>query len=145
MIRGGNGDQTRPMWAGEQIVYFTNERGESHWDIAVTDKAGAQRTIIAREVRLPMRAGPALTPDGRSVAYTLSDPEQADRLMVTTLDGAATAQIPTGLVACGEPDLVTVAGRTWVAFTALPSAVTDPNSATDWRQLHFLDVTGKLP
>lgn len=144
-VRGGNGDQTRPVWAGERIVYFTNERGEGHWDIAVTDKAGAQRTIVAREVRLPMRAGPAVTPDGRSVAYTLSDPEQADRLMVTTLDGAATAQIPTGLVACGEPDLVTAAGRTWAAFTALPSATADPTGATDWRQLHILDVTGKLP
>ena len=145
MLRGGNGDQTRPVWAGDRIVYFTNERGEGHWDIAVTDTAGAQRTVVAREVRLPMRAGPALTPDQRAVVYTLSDPEQGDRLMATTLDAARTVQIPTGLVACGEPDLVAVGGKIWAAFTALPSAVTNPSSASDFRQLHVQDVTGKLP
>ncbi|MFH1466415.1 MAG: hypothetical protein ABIO70_18675 [Pseudomonadota bacterium] len=144
-VRGGNGDQTRPVWVGEKVVYFTNERGEGHWDIAITDREGSARTILAREVRLPMRAAPAITPDRRAVVYTLSDPEQGDRLMATTLDGATTVPIPTGLVACGEPDLVTAGGKVWAAFTALPSAVDDPNSATDWRQLHILDVTGKLP
>ncbi len=144
-LKGGNGDQTRPMWVDDQVVYFTNERGEGHWDIAVTDSAGAQRTILAREVRLPMRAGPAITPDGRSVVYTMSDPEQGDRLMVTTLDGTKTVEVPTGLVACGEPDLVGAGGKVYAAFTALPNATDDPNSASDFRQLHILDVTGKLP
>ncbi len=144
-LKGGNGDQTRPVWVDDLVVYFTNERGEGHWDIAVTDRAGSQRVILAREVRLPMRAGPAITPDGRSVVYTMSDPEQGDRLMVTTLDGAKTVQLPTGLVACGEPDLISAGGHVWAAFTALPSASDDPNAATDWRQLHIIDVTGKLP
>ncbi|MBN1335785.1 MAG: PD40 domain-containing protein [Deltaproteobacteria bacterium] len=139
MLRGGNGDQTRPIWAGENILYFTNERGELHWDIAITDKAGTSRRILARDVRLSMRAGPALTPDGRAVAYTMSDPERADRIMITTLDGAKTVEIPTGLVACGEPDLVEVGGRVFLAFTALP------NAASDFRQLHILEVTGRLP
>ncbi len=144
-LKGGNGDQTRPIWAGNRVVYFTNERGEGHWDIAVTDSAGTQRTILAREVRLPMRAQPAITPDGTAVVYTMSDPEQADRLMATSLDGSKTVEIPTGLVACGEPDLIEAGGKVWAAFTALPSAATDPNSATDWRQLYIVDVTGKLP
>jgi Tol biopolymer transport system component len=130
---------------GDEVVYFTNERGEGHWDIAVTDSAGAQRTILAREVRLPMRAGPAITPDGRSVVYTMSDPEEGDRLVATRLDGSQTVEIPTGLVACGEPDLASNGGKTWAAFTALPSASDDPNAATDWRQLYIVDVTGKLP
>ncbi len=144
-LKGGNGDQTRPVWVDNLVVYFTNERGEGHWDIAVTDSSGSERTIVAREVRLPMRAGPAITPDGRSVVYTMSDPEQGDRLMATRLDGSSTKQIPTGLVACGEPDLVEAGGKVWAAFTALPSAADDPNSATDWRQLYIVDVTGKLP
>jgi Tol biopolymer transport system component len=144
-LKGGNGDQTRPVFADNLVVYFTNERGEGHWDIAVTDTAGAQRTILAREVRLPMRAGPAISPDGRSVVYTMSDPELGDRLMATALDGSRTVEIPTGLVACGEPDLVSSGGKMWAAFTALPSATDDPNAATDWRQLYIVDVTGKLP
>jgi Tol biopolymer transport system component len=139
MLRGGNGDQTRPVWSGGEIVYFSDERGEMHWDIAVTDTTGSDRRILAREVRLPMRAGPALTPDGRAVVYAMSDPERADRLMVTTLDGTKTVEIPTGLVACGEPDLVEVGGRVFVAFTALP------NAASDFRQLHILEITGRLP
>lgn len=144
-LKGGNGDQTRPIWVGNKVVYFTNERGEGHWDVAVTDSGGAQRTILAREVRLPMRAQPAITPDGRAVVYTMSDPEQADRLMATALDGSKTVEIPTGLVACGEPDLIGSGGKVWAAFTALPSAVDDPNSASDYRQLYIVDVTGKLP
>jgi Tol biopolymer transport system component len=139
LLRGGNGDQSRPIWVADRILYFTNERGEGHWDIAVTDRAGSERTILARDVRLPMRAPPAITPDGRSVVYTWSDPQKADRLVVTTLDGATTVELPTGLVACGEPDLVLLDGRVWAAFTALP------DGGSDWRQLHVLDVTGKLP
>jgi Tol biopolymer transport system component len=144
-LKGGNGDQTRPVFVDNLVVYFTNERGEGHWDIAVTDIDGSQRKILAREVRLPMRATPAITPDGKSVVYTMSDPEQGDRLVATRLDGSATIEIPTGLVACGEPDLVESGGKVWAAFTALPSAVDDPNSASDYRQLYIVDVTGKLP
>ena len=69
----------------------------------------------------------------------MSDPELADRLMVTTLDGSRTMEIPTGLVACGEPDLVAVGDKVFAAFTALP------NKASDWRQLHIIDVTGQIP
>lgn len=138
-FKGGNGDQSRPVWAGSQVLYFSNERGEGHWDIAIAGQDGGDRRVLAREVRLPMRASPALTPDGRAVVYTMSDPEQADRLMVTLLDGSKTVEIPTGLVACGEPDLVSVGGRVYAAFTALP------DKDTDFRQLHILDVTGKLP
>lgn len=138
-LKGGNGDQTRPVWVGDYVVYFTNERGEGHWDVAITHRQGGERRILAREVRLPMRAGPAITPDGRAVVYTMSDPQQGDRLMVTLLDGSRTVEIPTGLVACGEPDLVAVGSKVMVAFTALP------NAGSDWRQLHVLDVTSQLP
>jgi len=138
-FKGGNGDQSRPVWSGDQIVYFSNERGEGHWDVAIAARDGSDRRILAKEVRLPMRASPALTPDGRAVVYAMSDPEQANRLMVTLLDGSKTVEIPTGLVACGEPDLVQLDGRIYAAFTALP------DKDTDFRQLHIVDVTGKLP
>jgi hypothetical protein len=52
---GGNGDQSRPSWAGMSLVFFTNERGDDKWDIAVSEAAGQKRTL-AKDVRLPLRA-----------------------------------------------------------------------------------------
>lgn len=136
-LKGGAGDQTRPRYAGDKVVYFTSERGDGHWDIAVVDAVG-KRAVVAQDVRLPARAAPAVTPDGQAVAYTASDPEKGDRIYVSRLDGSSTVEIPTGLVACGEPAIVTANGRTWLAFTALPA------EGSDWRRLHVLDVTGKI-
>lgn len=136
-LKGGAGDQTRPRFAGDKVVYFTAERGEGHWDIATTDLQG-NRTIIAQDVRLPARAGPALTPDGGAVVYTSSIPEKGDVVLITRVDGSKTTEIPTGLIACGEPAVVSAGGRTWLAFTALPA------EGADWRSLHVIDVTGKL-
>ncbi|MCB9766110.1 MAG: PD40 domain-containing protein [Alphaproteobacteria bacterium] len=136
-LLGGAGDQTRPRWAGDQVVYFTGERGEGHWDIAVSSGPG-ERTVIARDVRLPARSAPALAPDSGAVAYTMADPDKGGSVFVTRLDGSGTKEIPTGLVACGEPSLVSVNGRTLLAFTALPA------EGSDWRRLHIIDVTGKI-
>ncbi|NOY24457.1 MAG: hypothetical protein GXP62_01155 [Oligoflexia bacterium] len=134
---GGNGDQSRPTWAGDSVVYFSDERGHEHWDIGVSAGVG-QKTVIAKDVRLPDRATPATTPDGQWVAYGLSDPERDDRIVFTKIDGSRTVEIPTGLVACGEPAVVEAGGRWFLAFTALPS------EGSDWRALHVIDITGKL-
>ncbi len=137
-LTGGAGDQTRPVWVGDRIVFFTSERGEGQWDIAVSGTtAGSPRTTVASGVRLPARAAPAITPDGRAVAWTSADPTRGDRIFITPLDGSAGSEIATGLVACGEPSLVQAGGRTWLAFTALPG------EGSDWRRLHVIDVTGK--
>ncbi|MDP6934459.1 MAG: hypothetical protein QGG40_16155, partial [Myxococcota bacterium] len=57
---GGNGDQTRPAWSGERVVFFTNERGEDHWDIAVSSGPGNKK-VLAKDVRLPLRSTPSLS------------------------------------------------------------------------------------
>ncbi len=134
---GGNGDQTRPTWAGSKVVFFSNERGDEHWDVVVSGGAG-DKTTVARDVRLPDRATPAVTPDGQWVAYGMSDPEKGDRIAFTRIDGSKTVEVPTGLVACGEPSVVEAGGRWYLAFTALPS------QGSDWRGLHVIDITGKL-
>ena len=138
-LKGGNGDQTRPTWTEDKVVYFTSERGDGHWDIAVTSaQAGGKRQIIARDVKLPARATPAITPDGRSVAWVSADPSKSHQVSFTRLDGSATRTVDTGLVSAGEPSLTTTGGKTWLAFTALPSA------GSDWRRLHVVDVTGRF-
>lgn len=134
---GGNGDQSRPTWAGSSVVYFSNERGDDHWDVVASAGAG-QKSVLGKDVRLPDRATPATTPDGQWVAYGLSDPEKDDRILFTKIDGSRSVEVSTGLVACGEPAIVEAGGRWYLAFTALPS------EGSDWRALHVIDITGKL-
>src|SRR5205085_11321294 len=74
---GGNGDQTRPVWAGSSPVYFTDERGADHWDIAISSGTKSKR-ILARDVRLPLRAPPALSPDAKWGASAVADPKRPD-------------------------------------------------------------------
>ncbi len=137
-VKGGNGDQTRPVVSGDQVVYFTSERGDGSWDIAAVPITGGKRTIIARDVKLPARSSPAITPDGGSVAYVSADNEKADAIRFVQLDGTNPRSIATGLWACGEPELVSAGGKLLLAFTALP------NAGADWRRLHVVDITGKL-
>ena len=135
---GGNGDQSRPIWAGENVVFFTNERGDDHWDIAVSSAPG-NKTIVARDVRLPTRSAPAISPDGSWVAYGFSVNEKANQIGVVKIDGSGAKTIDTGgLVAVGEPAIVSTGGKVYLAFTALPGV------GADWRSLHILDITGKL-
>ena len=139
-LTGGPADQTRPRYAGsDQVVFFTNERGEDLWDISVAPAvAGKTRLVLARDIRLPLRSQPQLTPDNSAVVYTSAAPAQDSYVFVTRLDGTSTKKIDTGLVAVGDPSVTISGGRTWLAFTALPT------SSSDWRQLHIIDVTGQL-
>lgn len=134
---GGNGDQSRPVWSGDTVVYFSNERGDDHWDIGASNGVGKKRTI-AKDVRLPMRSTPALSPDGQWVAWGSSIPGKAGAIYITNVGTGETRTIDTGLVATGEPALGGSGGRLFLAFTALPS------EGADWRSLHVIDVTGKL-
>ncbi|HCH62081.1 MAG: hypothetical protein CL927_09940 [Deltaproteobacteria bacterium] len=134
---GGQGDQTRPIYAGDgSIVYFTSERGDGHWDIAVSTGQGKKK-VIAKDVRLPVRASPALAGNGQWVAYGSDLSEKGKFIFFTKLDGSATVEIDTGLIAAGEPAITSANGRTFMAFTALPDV------GADWRQLHIIDISGK--
>jgi dipeptidyl aminopeptidase/acylaminoacyl peptidase len=134
----GNGDQTRPRVVASDTVYFSSERGVGHWDIGVVPTSGGDRRILAKDVRLPIRTTPAMTPDGSAVLYGSSEPSKDGSVFITRLDGSSTSEIKTGLAAVGEPALTTVGGKSYLSFTALPS------SGSDWRQLHVVDVTGKF-
>jgi len=135
---GGNGDQSRPTWAGDTILFFSNERGDDQWDIASSSTVGS-KSVLAKNIRLPLRAQPALTPDAQWVSYGVSDPEQSHKIFMSKVDGSRTIRIDSDLVAAGEPSVITVDGQTYLAFTALPKA------GADWRQLHVLNITNQLP
>ncbi len=138
-LKGGPGDQSRPRYAGDKVVYFTNERGDDHWDVGVVPAvAGASSTTVAKDIRLPLRSQPQLTPDGTAVIWTSIAPNTDSLVYVTKLDGSGTKQIDTKLTAVGDAAISTSGGRMFLAFTALP------NSGSDWRQLHVVDITGQI-
>lgn len=133
----GNGDQTRPICQNDRVIFFSNVRGDDHWDIASVPLAGGETVTLAKDIRLPLRSVPSLTPDGQSVIYTSSAPSQDHLIFITRLDGSGTKTINTGMSAVGEPDLVVINGRSYLSFTGLPA------SGADWRQLQVIDVTGQ--
>lgn len=136
-LAGGAGDQTRPIYAADgRIVFFDGSRGEEHWDVVSVAK-GAKATL-ARDVRLPLRARPSVSPDGRWAAFTFNDPTKSSKIVLTRVDGSKTVEIPTTFTACGEPALGMQGGRMLLAYTALPS------SGSDWRFLFVQDVTDRL-
>jgi Tol biopolymer transport system component len=131
---GGSGDQSRPEWSGSDIVFFSNERGEDKWDVVISSGVG-QKRVIAGNIRLPLRATPAVTPDKGWVVYGSSDPTKSRNIFCTALDGTGEVAIDTGMVAAGEPSMAYVNGRWMLAFTALPA------EGSDWRKLHVIDIT----
>jgi Tol biopolymer transport system component len=139
LIVGGAGDQTRPIYAaGGNIVYFTSERGQSTWDIAVVDGAGQNKRIVAKDVGLPLRSRPALSPDGQWVAWTAADPTQDTRVFVGKVDGSQVVEVQTDFRDCEEPAIGVQGNRVLLAFTYLV-----PNGA-DWRKLYVIDITDKI-
>lgn len=140
MVTGGPGDQTRPTYArgGDRILYFDGTRGENQWDLMSVDPNGGDGKQIARGVKLPHRARPSISPDGEWVAYVFDDPQKANKIMLSKVDGSKTVEIPTDHTACGEPVLAKQGDRTLLAYTALPS------SGAEWRFLTVVDISGKL-
>jgi Tol biopolymer transport system component len=138
-IVGGGGDQTRPaLGEGGRVVYFDGGRGEGLWDLASIEGPGGAKRTIAKGVRLPLRARPAVSPDGKWVAFAYDDPTKADKIVLSRLDGTRTVDVSTEFRGCGEPAIAVQNGRTLLAYTALPS------SGSDWRFLYVQDVTELL-
>ncbi|MCB9685144.1 MAG: PD40 domain-containing protein [Alphaproteobacteria bacterium] len=136
-VAGGTGDQTRPTYAADgYVAYFDGGRGEDHWDLVAV--ANGAKRVLAKDVRLPVRGRPALSPDGQWLAYTWNDPVKGDRVVLTKVDGSKTVEVPTQFTACAEPAIAQAGGKTVVAFTALPS------SGANWRFLYLMDVTDRL-
>lgn len=135
------GKGTRPnVTASGYVVYFTNERNSEEWDLARVAFTGGSETILARNVRLPHRARPALSPDGQWVAFAYDDPSKANSVWLHSVTGSDKIEITTEFVACGEPALArNSSGNMLLAYTALPQ------SGADWRFMYIEDVTNRVP
>ncbi len=136
-LAGGHGDQTRPVYAADgAVVFFDGSRGEEHWDL-VSVRDGTTR-VLARDVRLPLRARPALSPDGRFAAFAYQEPAKAQDVMITRVDGSGSVALETAFTAVAEPAFGRQGSRTLLAYTALPA------SGSEWRFLYVSDVSDKL-
>lgn len=144
LVAGGSGDLTRPVYAGaneDLILYFSNERDTANWDLKQMNRSGGGVKTLAKNVRLPERARPAVDPTGKYVSYTLSEPaEMADSVFIINLASGAKKEIKTEFTACGEPALGrTKDGSTVLAYTALPG------EKAAYRFLYAQEVTNVLP
>lgn len=135
---GGGGDQTRSVYAAGKLVFFDDSRGDQLWDISVLDAPGGTKRVLAKGVRLPLRSRPAVSPDGKWVAYAFDDPAKNTKVLITAIDGSKTVEVATTFTACGEPAISYQNGRTLLAYTAIPPG------PSDWRNLYVEDVTDKL-
>jgi len=136
-VVGGPGDQTRPTYGADgAILYFDGARGEDRWDLASVT-AGRSK-ILAKDVRLPLRARPALSADGRHVAFAFADPTRARAVRIARVDGGGVTALETPFTAVGEPAFGIQGQRTLLAYTALPA------SGSGWRFLYVADVSDKV-
>lgn len=138
VLAGREGDQTRPAWVDEHtLLYFDGSRGQGAWDLRSVQRTGAD-TVLAQGVRLPERARPALSPDGRWVAWCLRDPDRDDAVWVRDLSSGREVELQVQGERVGEPALGQLEDRVLLAWTALPDA------SANWRELYFADVTDAL-
>lgn len=137
-LASGNGDQTRPTYAGSRVFYFTSERGDGNWDLASVGRDGTGKKVHVKGVKLPERSRPAVSPDGKYVAYVYADPTKHDSVRVMNIASGAEKVIKTQYTACGEPAIGMKGGQYVLAYTALPS------NDSDWRFLYVQDITNQI-
>lgn len=138
-VAGGGHDQTRPVYAANgRVLFFDNSRDSQSWDLATVAGAGGTKKVLAKNIRLPLRSRPAVSPDGQWVTFTYEDPTKANSVFVMSTDGSKTVEVPTPYTACGEPSIGFQDGKKLLAYTALPQ------SGADFRRLFVTDVSGQL-
>jgi Tol biopolymer transport system component len=136
-IAAGNGSHTRPTYgANGAVVHFSAERGDSIWDLVV--RTNGVKKVLARDIRLPLRARPTVGSKGQWVAVASDDPSKSDGVMLIKIDGSKTVKVPTSFKGCGDPAISWNGDRMILAYTALPA------SGSDWRFLQIEDVTDWL-
>ncbi len=132
-IVGGPGDQTRPAMGEHRLVFF--EKTALVWNL-VSTKIGNRGLVLLEDVRLPHRAGPALSKGWVAAAHDAA--EKSGSIALIAVDGSARFDIQIDGTAAGEPALITHGGRTLLAYTALP------NKGADWRTLRIVDITDSV-
>ena len=135
-VVNGTGDQSRPVVskAGD-IIFFSATDSEGPWSLIATDGNGENKRTLGKGIRLPYSARPAMSPDGKWVAFTYDNPAMANSVYIAAVDGSQVKEIKTDFRACGEPALTIQGNQVILAFTALPSG------EADWRMLQVIDVS----
>lgn len=112
-VAAGPGSQLRPTWGADgSVVYFDSPDGE-RWSVVAW--LGDTARTLASDVRLPVRAAPALTPDRAWLAWT-ADQSASDVVHLTNLADGRIVDVSTGLSVAAEPAVGETADhRLWLA------------------------------
>lgn len=116
-VAAGPGSQIRPTWGADgSVVYFDSPDGE-RWSVVA--KLGDVARTVATDVRLPVRAAPALTPDRAWLAWTDGQGD-SDLVHLTNLVDGRIVDVATGLKVAAEPAIgETTDHRRWLASVGI--------------------------
>ena len=130
----GPGDQTRPVFAGDRVLYFSSPRSDAVWDLMAWHDGTS--TPIARDVKLPERARPAVSPDGALVAWASARRDLHDSIFLApVLHPKRVERIPTSFQRVGEVALGRQGDTDLLAYTFLP------DEESDWRSLAVVSLS----
>jgi len=127
VVAAGRAHRERPVFAGDAVVYFATEDGETR----LVAHRGGEEVLLARHVRLPEAGKPAVSPDGRWVAFASTTPELSGQVLLAEIAGPEQRR-----VAVAESEVADLAfapdGRR-LAYTARASSAS-------WRSLHVVQI-----
>lgn len=135
------GSQIRPTWspAGGRVAFYANAQEDDRFDLYVMDaRAGATPSLLVRGV-VPDARGPAWTPDGAHLVFTLNKDDQYDPIgVVSSTDGRRMRALRLGTVGHGDLDVARSAdGRLWLAYVAQGSRA---DSEHDFKRLYVAEI-----
>jgi Tol biopolymer transport system component len=139
------GSQVRPTVSpnGKQIAFYANKEDPTRFDLYVVDIAGGTPRKLLTDAVMNA-AGPAWTPDSRSIVAVANDDARFDPLVaIPASDPSKSKPLDLGTVGNGDLDVAATAdGKVWLAWVA-QGAVHDKERTFD--VLFVGDITTMLP
>lgn len=135
------GSQIRPRWSpsGERVAFYANQRDESRFDLYVLDTSPGAIPLLLVEGVVPDAHGPAWTPSGSHIVFTLNDDEHFDPIgVVSSTDPRRMRALRLGTVGHGDLDVAAdTSGTLWLAYVAQGRA---DDAQRDFRRLYTATI-----
>lgn len=135
------GSQIRPTWspAGGRVAFYANAQEDDRFDLYAMDaRVGSSPTLLVRGV-VPDARGPAWTPDGGHLVFTLNKDDQYDPIgVVSSTDSRRMRALRLGTVGHGDLDVAKGPdGKLWIAYVAQGSTA---DTEHDFMRLYVAEI-----